>query len=63
MSQWHRAHPELTGTDADPWMQHESYRKAVRIEGGPTDDFASYCPHCFTGDPGEDYCESCGEAL
>lgn len=25
--------------------------------------FASYCPHCYTGDPGEDYCGSCGEAL
>lgn len=29
MSQWHREHPELTGTDADPWMIHESYRRLV----------------------------------
>jgi hypothetical protein len=29
MSQWHRDNPELMGTDADPWMQHESYRKAL----------------------------------
>lgn len=29
MSQWHREHPELAGTDADPWMQHESYRRVA----------------------------------
>jgi hypothetical protein len=29
MSQWHREHPELFGTEADPWMQHKSYRRAV----------------------------------
>lgn len=29
MSGWHREHPELVGTDADPWMQHESYRRHV----------------------------------
>lgn len=29
MSEWHREHPELAGTWADPWMQHESYRKAA----------------------------------
>lgn len=28
MSQWHREHPELAGTDADPWMQNEGYRQA-----------------------------------
>ena len=25
--------------------------------------FRTYCPHCFSGDPGEDYCSSCGEAI
>lgn len=29
MSAWHRENPELAGTWADPWMQHESYRKAL----------------------------------
>ena len=29
MSQWHRDNPELMGTEADPWIQHESYRKAL----------------------------------
>lgn len=28
MSGWHRDNPELVGTDADPWMMHESYRRA-----------------------------------
>lgn len=28
MSQWHRDNPELTGTWADPWMIHDSYRQA-----------------------------------
>lgn len=29
------------------------------------DEFADHesCPHCFTIDPGEDYCGSCGERL
>jgi len=30
MSQWHREHPELIGTDADPWMDLPSYREAMR---------------------------------
>lgn len=34
MSEWHRDNPELMGTWADPWMQHESYRKAL---GGAPD--------------------------
>lgn len=25
--------------------------------------FASYCPHCHTGDPGDDYCNGCGEPI
>lgn len=29
MSGWHRDNPELIGTDADPWMMHESYRKVA----------------------------------
>lgn len=29
MGQFHREHPELIGTSADPWSQHESYRKAI----------------------------------
>ena len=28
MSGFHRDHPALVGTDADPWMAHESYRRA-----------------------------------
>jgi hypothetical protein len=28
MSQWHRAHPELAGTAADPWMANEGHRQA-----------------------------------
>lgn len=31
MSQWHREHPELTGTSHDPWMMHASYRKAMQL--------------------------------
>jgi hypothetical protein len=31
MSQWHREHPELTGTDSDPWMRHDWYRKLTPI--------------------------------
>lgn len=34
MSQWHREHPELTGTDRDPWMRLEGYRKLV----GPSEE-------------------------
>lgn len=33
------------------------------LKGEPRNTFASYCPHCGTGDPGEDYCASCGEKL
>lgn len=29
MSGWHRENPELVGTDADPWMRHESYRRTI----------------------------------
>ena len=29
MSEWHRDNPELAGTDADPWMMHETYRSAM----------------------------------
>jgi hypothetical protein len=29
MSQWHNEHPELVGTDADPWMIHADYRAAL----------------------------------
>jgi hypothetical protein len=29
VSGWHRDNPELVGTDADPWMRHESYRRYV----------------------------------
>jgi methionyl-tRNA synthetase len=45
VSSWHREHPELTGTDADPWMMHASYRDAMtyvkRLAG-------IYCRHCET---------------
>lgn len=30
MSQWHREHPELAGTDADPWMQNPGHAAAAR---------------------------------
>lgn len=30
MSQWHREHPELAGTDSDPWMRNPSYAQAMR---------------------------------
>jgi hypothetical protein len=30
MSSWHREHPELAGTDADPWMASPAHREAVR---------------------------------
>lgn len=29
MSGFHRDNPELVGTDADPWMMHEDYRRIV----------------------------------
>lgn len=29
MSAWHRNHPELVGTGADPWMRNEGYQKAL----------------------------------
>jgi hypothetical protein len=36
MSGWHRDHPELAGTDSDPWMMHAGYRQAV-AQGSVTD--------------------------
>jgi hypothetical protein len=41
MSQWHREHPELTGTDADPWMIHEDYRRLAPLTNN-TDVAASH---------------------
>jgi hypothetical protein len=39
MSGWHREHPELTGTSADPWMANPSHRRAAqevtRLQGCP----------------------------
>lgn len=35
MSGWHREHPELVGTEADPWMIHDSYRKASALPDTP----------------------------
>lgn len=29
MSQWHREHPELAGTDADPWMANKTHRRVT----------------------------------
>lgn len=29
MSGWHREHPELTGTDADPWMANPAHAAAA----------------------------------
>jgi hypothetical protein len=36
VSQWSREHPELVGTDADPWMRDPYYRDAV-------EEFCSEC--------------------
>jgi hypothetical protein len=47
MSQWHRDNPELTGTEADPWMIHETYRSALRQVWRES-------PH---------YCSDCGDVL
>jgi hypothetical protein len=30
MSSWHNEHPELAGTDADPWMANPGYAAAAR---------------------------------
>jgi uncharacterized paraquat-inducible protein A len=30
MGEWHRDNPELTGTDADPWMSNPGYAAAAR---------------------------------
>jgi hypothetical protein len=38
MSQWHRDNPELVGTDADPWMRHESYRRLVPTPAEPLEE-------------------------
>lgn len=38
MSQFHRHHPELVGTDADPWMQHEWYRNSLPPTEAEVDD-------------------------
>jgi hypothetical protein len=34
MSRWHREHPELAGTDADPWMANEDHARAAREVAG-----------------------------
>lgn len=36
MSDFHRNHPDLVGTEADPWMIHSDYREAV-ARGSVTD--------------------------
>jgi hypothetical protein len=35
------------------------------LDYAPPDEFAGhdFCPDCFTIDPGDDYCGSCGERL
>lgn len=34
MSGWHRDHPELTGTDADPWMANPAHAAAhAEVQG------------------------------
>lgn len=30
MSDFHRNHPDLVGTEADPWMIHANHREALR---------------------------------
>jgi hypothetical protein len=58
MSQWHRENPELVGTAADPWMQHESYRKAMREHWRESGD---YCRECgvFLMNHERGVCEAC----
>jgi hypothetical protein len=43
MGSWHRENPELIGTDADPWMVNESYRKMVH-PSLPDRDETDYAP-------------------
>ncbi len=43
MSQWHREHPELAGTDRDPWMQHASYRHAMSEVKAMSGDYCRVC--------------------
>lgn len=52
MSGWHREHPELAGTDADPWMANPSHRAAAqevtRLQGCPrtSDEVDGECDVC-----------------
>ena len=54
MSQWHREHPHLVGTSADPWMQHGSYRSAMT-------QVDLDCPECgdYTRLTAEGICRKC----
>lgn len=74
MSQWHRDNPELMGTEADPWMRHESYRNALgslaelkremlaeqRDLEEITEDLELLSKALFT--PADDRCHACGGA-
>lgn len=55
MGSWHRENPELVGTGSDPWMIHDSYRKAVlqvELECAQCGEFKKgvqdgLCPKCW----------------
>lgn len=58
MSQWHRDNPELTGSDADPWMIHASYRTALRQTWRESSDLCSECGDVLMGAQ-RGVCEEC----
>lgn len=59
MSQWHRHNPELAGTDADPWMQHESYRMAMVQHWRETGDYCRDCGAFLANHELDGACEEC----
>ena len=62
MSQWHRENPELAGTEADPWMQHKSYRDAVLYVRSISRDYKT-CRNCGAETLKLTWCGVCGEDL
>lgn len=59
MSQWSHNNPDLVGTDADPWMMHESYRDASRYVKSLSPE--TYCRDCgnFLEHGERGLCEDC----
>lgn len=72
MSSWHREHPELVGTDADPWMIHASYARTIANPGPPrgfpgidecerlAELEAYHCHQCAEDQPETTVCRECG---